>query len=260
MYCLDGKSGVVLLQRVQPFVNPVPHRPDYRPAHIEGPVGRADVAVVVGQEVQDCLISSRGPAPVACHRSCPRPRRGPRRPRSFPGRRTHLASWAGSRVHLTSQQLDAVSATAKVRGVERRKPALPVGRHGCDDVCVVDPPSSHRNLATQSDQRIGCDGAILKHLEGADESLHVIERVRRLVFAYNLAADRRGFRVLKGALQPLPGGVDVLAPETQDFRPRPCGANRPRLPKERRWPAVWGGALSPALKSLPDCLLYLLHC
>ena len=130
-----------------------------------------------------------------------------------------------------------------------------MGQHGCDDVCVVYLPSSHRNLATQSDQRIGYDGTILKHLEGADESLHVIERVRRQVFAYNLAADRQGFRVLKGALQPLPGGVDVRAPETQAFRPRPCGANRPRLQKERRWPAVWGGALSPALKSLLDCPL-----
>ena len=43
------------MQRVQPFVSPVPDRPDYRPAHPEGPVCRADVAVVVGQEVPNGL-------------------------------------------------------------------------------------------------------------------------------------------------------------------------------------------------------------
>ena len=53
MYCLDGKSGVVLLQLVQPFVSPVPDRP----AHLEGPVCRR-----IGEEKLDANGVKRYPA------------------------------------------------------------------------------------------------------------------------------------------------------------------------------------------------------
>ncbi len=41
-------------------------------------------------------------------------------------------SFAGCAL-LAAHQLDAVAVTAKVWGVERQQPALPVRKHGCND-------------------------------------------------------------------------------------------------------------------------------
>ena len=53
-------------------------------------------------------------------------------------------------------------------------------QHGCDDVGVVNLPASYRNFTAQRDQRLGYHRTILKYLEAAKQSVHVIDEATRV--------------------------------------------------------------------------------
>ena len=79
------------------------------------------------------------------------------------------------------------------------------------------------NFAAERHERPGHDGAILKYLEAANQSAHVIQGFRPCdahwpglrpsddgqVLAYYLTADPQRFRVAKSAFQTCPGGIVV---------------------------------------------------
>ena len=80
-------------------------------------------------------------------------------------------------------------------------------QHGRDDVGVVDLLATYGNRAAQRDEGLGDHGPILKYLEAASQSDHVVQRVlkrdgdwprlrpcyHRQGFPYNLSANPQQF-------------------------------------------------------------------